>query len=383
MKFGKNIDEDAVGQGIHRNQRIFTLKQWEKMALCTVAVCLLFALSACQEQPTWQEQYDLGMRYLTESNYEQAIIAFTSAMKVKPQNMDTYVYLAQVYLASGDPEMAQQILTQGYDATQDGRLDCSSVDAWFLYNPSLDFDQQLAYRDFAFLSTDQQNTIRQVVAAAKADEGSTIQTLLSNSNLPPQLFTCLDGEQLEISILPETDDELYLKAYEAMSHQYLAELEEQGESYRTGNIEKVGQFLALTIRPANGTEYSWCSQDITYRISYEGQTIPMTMQAEAFLSTECENWEYNGDWKSRSTMWVNGAKDAYTYVETSGTAAAGEKFKDGPMIMKNVREGMEIVYEFQGDQMIAYYIVDPATGQRVDMIDLMNGLSDLAIQMEG
>lgn len=30
---------------------------------------------------TWQEQYDLGLRYLSEGNYEEAIIAFTAAIE--------------------------------------------------------------------------------------------------------------------------------------------------------------------------------------------------------------------------------------------------------------------------------------------------------------
>ena len=41
-----------------------------------LAVCLwsVFLFAACQTPATWQEQYDLGMRYLTESNYEEAIL---------------------------------------------------------------------------------------------------------------------------------------------------------------------------------------------------------------------------------------------------------------------------------------------------------------------
>lgn len=39
---------------------------------------------------TYQEQYDLGMKYLTDGNYEEAIIAFTAAIELEPKNADAY-----------------------------------------------------------------------------------------------------------------------------------------------------------------------------------------------------------------------------------------------------------------------------------------------------
>lgn len=350
-------------------------KEMKERILLT-GVALVFALTACQKQPSWQQQFDLGMRYLTECNYQEAIIAFTSVMKINPQHVDAYVYLAQVYLASGDPKTAQQILTQGYDATKDGRLDSSSVDAWFLYNPSLAFDQQLAYRDFDLLSSDQQNIIRQAVAAAKSGQGDAVQILLADSNLPPQLFTRLDGEQVEITILPETNDPLYLKAYEAMGDQYLDAVKGQQESYQTGTIEKVGQFQVLTVRPENGTEYCWCVQNITWGIPYGSKNQSMTIGAEAFQTSECENWQYNGSWKSQGTIWMGENRANYTYVETSGTAANGEKFKDGPMTLKNVGDGIQTVYIYQREQLIECYMEDLTTGERVDMMNVLAGLQE-------
>lgn len=55
---------------------------------------LVLALSACggkaESEPsadalTWREQYDLGIRYLSEGNYEEAIIAFTAAIGIDPK----------------------------------------------------------------------------------------------------------------------------------------------------------------------------------------------------------------------------------------------------------------------------------------------------------
>ena len=59
-----------------------------------LAALLLLTLAACSkapeadpadEAPDWQTQYDLGVRYLSEGNYEEAIIAFTAAIEIEPK----------------------------------------------------------------------------------------------------------------------------------------------------------------------------------------------------------------------------------------------------------------------------------------------------------
>ena len=71
-----------------------------------LAALLLLSLAACQkapeaaepadEAPDWQTQYDLGVRYLSEGNYEEAILAFEAAIEIDPRNADAYLKLAQV-----------------------------------------------------------------------------------------------------------------------------------------------------------------------------------------------------------------------------------------------------------------------------------------------
>ncbi|MFR4014766.1 MAG: tetratricopeptide repeat protein, partial [Oscillospiraceae bacterium] len=64
-----------------------------------LAALLLLTLAACSkapeaepadEAPDWQTQYDLGVRYLSEGNYEEAILAFEAAIKIDPKNADAY-----------------------------------------------------------------------------------------------------------------------------------------------------------------------------------------------------------------------------------------------------------------------------------------------------
>lgn len=59
-----------------------------KLILLVVLLCL----SACGQsaESTWQEQYDLGVRYLSEGNYEEAIIAFTAAIEIDAEQPETF-----------------------------------------------------------------------------------------------------------------------------------------------------------------------------------------------------------------------------------------------------------------------------------------------------
>ena len=88
-----------------------------------LAVVLVLNFAACgQKAPAWQEQYDLGMKYLSEGNYQEAIIAFTAAIEIDPKRPDAYLKAAEAYVASGDSESAIAILTRGVDATGDAGL---------------------------------------------------------------------------------------------------------------------------------------------------------------------------------------------------------------------------------------------------------------------
>ena len=87
--------------------------------LFAAAACALFALSltACgQSAPTWQEQYDLGVRYLSEGNYEEAIIAFTAAIEIDPNRAEAYVGRGDAYIGSGETEENLTAALADYEA---------------------------------------------------------------------------------------------------------------------------------------------------------------------------------------------------------------------------------------------------------------------------
>lgn len=167
-------------------------------ASLTCVMILLLCSCGQSAKPTWQEQYDLGVKYLEDGNYAEAIIDFTAAIEIDPQkapaytgrgdayvqlaesgaedsgekydsaaadylqsieldggDADVYLKLADLYTVRGDTERAAEILRQGFEATGDERLnekpeeepgagtensETVTVEGTLIYNPD-------AYRD--------------------------------------------------------------------------------------------------------------------------------------------------------------------------------------------------------------------------------------------
>lgn len=64
------------------------------------------------------EQLDLGARYLSEMDYDNAIVAYNIAIEIAPKSVEAYMGLADVYLAKGDYDKTLDILQRGYTQTK-------------------------------------------------------------------------------------------------------------------------------------------------------------------------------------------------------------------------------------------------------------------------
>lgn len=112
----------------------------KKLIALFTAVTLLLGLCACAavhpgeqvaespQGPTWQEQYDLGVRYLSEGNYEGAIIAFTAAIEIDPKQAPAYVGRGDAYVLSGETE--ENLAAAKTDYEKAIELDETSVEAY-------------------------------------------------------------------------------------------------------------------------------------------------------------------------------------------------------------------------------------------------------------
>ena len=91
--------------------------------LSLILVCLVL-LSGCSQsaEEQWQEQYDLGVRYLSEGNYEEAVIAFTAAIEIDPKRREAYSGLADAYMALGEYEQAEAVWMRAQEQELDDVL---------------------------------------------------------------------------------------------------------------------------------------------------------------------------------------------------------------------------------------------------------------------
>lgn len=93
------------------------------LALMCVCIAVLCSCSRNADNPsTYRDYFDLGVRYLSEGNYEEAVIAFTAAIEIDPKQAEAYEKLADAYLALGDTDAALRALRNGYAVTENARL---------------------------------------------------------------------------------------------------------------------------------------------------------------------------------------------------------------------------------------------------------------------
>ena len=83
----------------------------KKTRIVCLIISIAFLLPACtanqpdpSQAPTWQEQYDLGVRYLSDGDYEGAILAFSAAIEIDPKRAPAYVGRGDAYVKSGETE---------------------------------------------------------------------------------------------------------------------------------------------------------------------------------------------------------------------------------------------------------------------------------------
>ncbi len=88
-------------------------------AVAIIAIALVAALALLlpksAEAGKLSAQLDLGDKYLSELNYEQAVVAYQAAIEIDPKNVDAYLGLADAYIAQGEYEKAEEVLEDALD----------------------------------------------------------------------------------------------------------------------------------------------------------------------------------------------------------------------------------------------------------------------------
>ena len=274
---------------------------------------------------TWQEQYDLGIRYLSEGRYQEAIIAFTAAIEIdpkqaltyvgrgdayagmisdsetetqsasikdyysnaeadylvaielEPNSAETYLKLAVLYVAMDELDLAAALLEDGYALTGDEELRqmLDSLSAAGLDEEINDdtygqtkFTERAWYYNFADLPSDVQEFIETMVPAIVANDVKTMRHVPDVSDpdsFPSHAYTFWNGYKIQSLGLPNREYEL--------------------STNPKGNSSSFG----LEIRPKEGDGYycivstSWINDQVDYDRSRVTRA-----------SCNCTDWQYNG-----------------------------------------------------------------------------------------
>ena len=147
-----------------------------KRVLTLLALVVCVSLAACgtgSSSLTWQEQYDLGMRYLSEGNYEEAIIAFTAAIEIDSKHPEAFIGRGDAYIGSGDTEDNLSAAQADYEAAI--ALDGTISDAWLglgdVYIRRGQYDQALdVLQDFLSKIGENQNVATKIAEIVELEQ---------------------------------------------------------------------------------------------------------------------------------------------------------------------------------------------------------------------
>ncbi len=210
-----------------------------KRAVC-ILIGLIALLSACGQHsvPTadagtlWQEQYDLGVRYLSEGNYEEAIIAFSAAIEIDPKRPEAYIGLADACIGVGDYAKASEAIAQGQAACGDDEaFDRILNNLSFLQSGESGIQITSFYFDRdTYLSGKETDFLVSVAYRCPEDEDCIL--MIGANTKEPHSFAMMDedyqvtgsgGYQFHVSVTPVQWEEFYFGIYVNLSEANHAE----------------------------------------------------------------------------------------------------------------------------------------------------------------
>lgn len=89
---------------------------WIIIAIATVVIALvivtIYVNGKDSPEKKIAEKLELARMYVSELNYEQAVILYEDIIKIDPKNTDAYIELAEAYVKSGDTRKAEETLAE-------------------------------------------------------------------------------------------------------------------------------------------------------------------------------------------------------------------------------------------------------------------------------
>lgn len=288
---------------------------------------LLFCLAGCGYGPsTWQEQYNLGTRYLSEGNYEEAIIAFSAAIGIDPKQPEAYIGMADAYIGIDDYDKAAETIQQGIQACGDtgafeemlskltaardgegtiqdgkGALSQANADSAMQNDEeetaitlnaygTTQFEIRNNYIDFSEMTSEQKQLIETAGNAAITNNTDALYTILDTVSTNPypyaNVYTIWNDYKVKFEITPYFD-------------------------YGPGN--GMGGSIYVILRPRNGLGYFF---EVHFSQYYADDTRGYE---ETRYSCSCADWQWSGTLEGvnvRRFMFSDSTEELHTISQT-------------------------------------------------------------------
>ncbi len=222
---------------------------------CLLFLTIVCLLAGCQKKMTVQDYLDLGKKYLTEANYEEAIVAFTKAIEVEPKAMKAYEGLTNAYIKTENYEKAQEVLQSGI-SVYEGLAENEKTDEFKqIYEELLKLEEKIRqYLDAESSSDVKENGSEilaetdpgdaeqeRLVAEAKEKYGSILEQVISeiNSQAPTDTHYFTDDfksfvKGLEKPLIWQQENGNYLGLYVGTDGDIYVYLGEMDNGIRSG-----------------------------------------------------------------------------------------------------------------------------------------------------
>ncbi|WP_020225057.1 tetratricopeptide repeat protein [Holdemania massiliensis] len=160
----------------------------KKILLVLIIISLSLLACSAENKGDVSSQYNLGIKYVNEGNYEEAILAFEEAINIEPKNSDLYLNIADILIRKNLFEEAETILERGYKETKSKEIK-EKLDE---FKSGIIKDNTGQIRKESAYDTSQ-NLIWYRVYNVEFDHGSQDGEIISYNHLGEETSRCLLG----------------------------------------------------------------------------------------------------------------------------------------------------------------------------------------------
>lgn len=215
------------------------------VALILVLFIFIFIVRSNSPSSRFQEQLELGNRYLSEMNYEQAVAAFEAAIEIDPKNVEAYKGLIDAYAGQGNSDgilKAYEIASENLDEQSMNIVrDSASTGFMTVINVALEAGDKDSAREMSYslAQIDMKSAERAILLVSDYSDQSEEE---SDSDETENLTAVAEPEpepEPVITIYQPTDDEV--KAAYAVALDIVTDLDYWGGNYFMYDINLWGQ----------------------------------------------------------------------------------------------------------------------------------------------